>query len=160
MTGHEDNRSRTRRERDSLGERDIPVDTYFGIQTLRAVENFSLSDIALSHFPTLVRALAMVKKAAAISNHAAGQLPEPKFAAIVKACDDIIGGSLMEPFVVDVFQGGAGTSSNMNANEVIANRALELPLYNLNTFVGINKRVKGFVLPGDNRYRFTTVSVD
>lgn len=125
MAAHEDNRSRTRRERDSLGERDIPADAYFGIQTLRAVENFSLSDIALSHFPTLVRALAMVKKAAAIANHAAGQLPEPKVAAIVKACDDIIDGRLMEPFVVDVFQGGAGTSSNMNANEVIANRALE-----------------------------------
>jgi aspartate ammonia-lyase len=125
MTGHENARSGIRRERDSLGELDIAADAYFGIQTQRAVENFSLSDITLCHFPALVRALAMVKKAAAISNHAAGQLPEPKFGAIVRACDDIIDGLLMEPFVVDVFQGGAGTSSNMNANEVIANRALE-----------------------------------
>lgn len=125
MIEQTDNRSRTRRERDSLGEREIPIDAYFGIQTLRAIENFSLSDIALSHFPTLVRSLAMVKKAAAISNHAAGQLTEPKCTAIVKACNDVIEGRLIEPFIVDVFQGGAGTSSNMNANEVIANRALE-----------------------------------
>ncbi|GAA5629292.1 aspartate ammonia-lyase [Brucella sp. NBRC 12953] len=125
MIEQTDNRSRTRRERDSLGEREIPIDAYFGIQTLRAIENFSLSDIALSHFPTLVRSLAMVKKAAAISNHAAGQLTESKCTAIVRACNDVIEGRLIEPFIVDVFQGGAGTSSNMNANEVIANRALE-----------------------------------
>jgi aspartate ammonia-lyase len=112
-------------ERDSLGEREIASEAYFGIQTLRAMENFGLSDIAVSHFPALVRALAMVKKAAAVANHASGQLPEPKFAAIVRACDDIIAGGLGETFVVDVFQGGAGTSTNMNANEVIANRALE-----------------------------------
>lgn len=117
--------SRTRRESDSLGEREIPMDAYFGIQSLRAVENFDLSDITLSHFPALVRSLAMVKKAAAIANHASGLLADPKMAAIVKACNDIIAGQLTETFVVDVFQGGAGTSSNMNANEVIANRALE-----------------------------------
>ncbi|QJP15806.1 aspartate ammonia-lyase [Starkeya sp. ORNL1] len=116
---------RTRIERDSLGERAVPEDAYYGIQTLRAVENFGLSDITLSHFPALVRSLAMVKKAAAIANHAAGALAEPKFSAVVGACDDIIAGQLIDAFVVDVFQGGAGTSTNMNANEVIANRALE-----------------------------------
>ena len=125
MTAHQHARSLTRREADSLGERDIPEAAYFGIQTLRAVENFSLSDIAISHFPTLVRALVMVKKAAAIANHATGQLAGDKCTAIVNACDDIIGGHLQDSFVVDVLQGGAGTSSNMNANEVIANRALE-----------------------------------
>lgn len=125
MAHQDDARSGFRLEHDSLGEREIPADAYFGIQTLRAIENFSLSDIALSHFPALVRALAMVKKAAAISNHATQQLGEPKFTAIARACDDIIGGDLIEHFLVDVFQGGAGTSSNMNANEVIANRALE-----------------------------------
>ncbi|MBZ7925032.1 aspartate ammonia-lyase [Ensifer adhaerens] len=116
---------RTRLERDALGERAVPEAAYFGIQTLRAVENFSLSDIAISHFPTLVRALAMVKKAAAIANNAEGQLPIEKLDAIVRACDDLIEGQLLSSFVVDVFQGGAGTSSNMNANEVIANRGLE-----------------------------------
>ncbi|ENR66677.1 aspartate ammonia-lyase [Brucella abortus] len=125
MTTLENIHPLTRREQDSLGERDIPMDAYFGIQTLRAVENFSLSDVALNHIPALVRALAMVKKAAATANYKLRQLPEPKYAAIVAACDDIIDGLLMEQFVVDVFQGGAGTSSNMNANEVIANRALE-----------------------------------
>lgn len=125
MTTLENIHPLTRREQDSLGERDIPMDAYFGIQTLRAVENFSLSDVALNHIPALVRALAMVKKAAATANCKLRQLPEPKYAAIVAACDDIIDGLLMEQFVVDVFQGGAGTSSNMNANEVIANRALE-----------------------------------
>ncbi|AHA98764.1 MULTISPECIES: aspartate ammonia-lyase [Brucella] len=125
MTTLENIHPLTRREQDSLGERDIPMDAYFGIQTLRAVENFSLSDVALNHIPALVRALAMVKKAAATANYKLRQLPKPKYVAIVAACDDIIDGLLMEQFVVDVFQGGAGTSSNMNANEVIANRALE-----------------------------------
>ena len=125
MTTTENMHLLTRREQDSLGERDIPREAYFGIQTLRAVENFSLSDVALNHIPALVRALAMVKKAAANANYKLQQLPEPKYAAIVAACDDIIDGLLLDQFVVDVFQGGAGTSSNMNANEVIANRALE-----------------------------------
>jgi aspartate ammonia-lyase len=114
-----------RREHDLLGERDVPAEAYYGIQTLRASENFHLADLPISHFPNLVRALAMVKKAAALANHACGHLPEQKAMAIVKACDDVIAGALDHAFVVDVFQGGAGTSSNMNMNEVIANRALE-----------------------------------
>jgi aspartate ammonia-lyase len=114
-----------RREHDLLGERDVPADAYYGIQTLRAAENFHLADLPISHFPNIVRALAMVKKAAAIANSACGHLPAKKCTAIAKACDDVIAGTLDHAFVVDVFQGGAGTSSNMNMNEVVANRALE-----------------------------------
>ncbi len=116
----------TRREHDSLGERDVPADAYYGVQTLRAVENFPLSGIRLSDFPEFVRALAMVKKACALANRDLGNLEEPKAKAIVAACDEIIAGKLHDQFVVDMIQGGAGTSTNMNANEVIANRALEL----------------------------------
>ncbi len=114
-----------RREHDLLGERDVPEAAYYGIQTLRAAENFRFADLPISHFPMLVRALAMVKKAAAIANHACGLLPSGKEAAILRACDDVISGALDASFIVDVFQGGAGTSSNMNMNEVIANRALD-----------------------------------
>lgn len=121
----DEERIRTRREHDLLGERDVPADAYYGVQTLRAAENFPLSDLPISHFPALIHALALVKKAAAIANHACGFLPDDKHEAIVRACDDVIAGGLDEAFIVDVFQGGAGTSSNMNVNEVIANRALE-----------------------------------
>jgi aspartate ammonia-lyase len=131
-----------RREHDLLGEREVPADAYYGIQTLRAVENFHLADLPISHFPNLVRALAMVKKAAALANHACGHLPEPKTTAIVKACDDIIAGTLDHAFVVDVFQGGAGTSSNMNMNEVIANRALE--------YLGHERGQYAFLHPNDD----------
>jgi aspartate ammonia-lyase len=116
----------TRIEHDSLGERAVPAEAYWGIQTLRAVENFPLSGILLSQFPHFVRALAMTKKACALANHDLGNLEEAKTAAIVGACDEIIGGALHDQFVVDMIQGGAGTSTNMNANEVIANRGLEL----------------------------------
>jgi aspartate ammonia-lyase len=116
----------TRREKDLLGERDVPCSAYFGVQTLRAVENFAVTGITLQHFPKLVIALAMVKKAAALANRRLGQLDEPRSTAICQACDEIIAGRWHEHFVVDVIQGGAGTSTNMNANEVIANRALEL----------------------------------
>ena len=122
MTLHE---KPMREERDSLGARAVPADAYYGVQTDRARENFDLSGVALGDFPALVRALAMVKKAAAIANHASGLLDAEKLRAIVGACDDVIAGDHDKAFVVDVFQGGAGTSSNMNANEVIANRALE-----------------------------------
>jgi len=114
-----------RREHDLLGERDVPAIAYYGVQTLRAAENFPFADVPISHFPTLIRALAMVKRAAATANHACGLLPAHKHDAIIRACDDVIAGLLDDAFIVDVFQGGAGTSSNMNMNEVIANRALE-----------------------------------
>lgn len=115
-----------RLEKDLLGERQVPIDAYFGIQTLRATENFKVTDIKLKHFPALVQALAMVKKAAARANCTLGLLDQQKAKVIAQACDEILAGKWHEYFVVDVIQGGAGTSTNMNANEVIANRALEL----------------------------------
>jgi aspartate ammonia-lyase len=118
--------SSDRLEHDLLGTRLVPSAAYWGIHTLRAVENFHITDIPLSHFPNLVIALAMVKKAAAVANRKMGHLPPAIADVIVAACDEIIGGALHDQFVVDMLQGGAGTSTNMNANEVIANRALEL----------------------------------
>jgi len=115
----------TRLEHDLLGERDVPVERYYGIQTLRAVENFNITGIPISHYPRLVHSLAYIKKAAALANLELGLLPEQIAQAITQACDDILQGELLTEFVVDVIQGGAGTSTNMNANEVIANRALE-----------------------------------
>ena len=115
----------TRLEHDLLGERDVPVERYYGIQTLRAVENFNITGIPISHYPRLVHSLTYIKKAAALANLELGLLPEQIAQAITQACDDILQGELLTEFVVDVIQGGAGTSTNMNANEVIANRALE-----------------------------------
>ena len=115
-----------RSEHDLLGDRQVPADMYFGIQTLRAIENYDITGIPLSHFPTLIRALAMVKKGAAKANQKLGDLKKEIAGAICDACDEIIAGNLHNQFVVDMIQGGAGTSTNMNANEVIANRALEI----------------------------------
>jgi aspartate ammonia-lyase len=117
---------RTRVEHDLLGEREVPSDYYYGVQTLRALENFNISKVSLTSYPVLINALAMVKLAAARANFDLGELPKPIADAIAQACTDIIGGKLHTQFVVDMIQGGAGTSTNMNANEVIANRALEL----------------------------------
>jgi aspartate ammonia-lyase len=115
----------TRVEHDLLGERWVPADAYYGIHTLRARENFPITGIAISTYPDLVNALASVKQAAAAAHRDLGLLSAEKAAAIIKACEDVRAGQLHEEFVVDVIQGGAGTSANMNANEVIANRALE-----------------------------------
>ena len=112
-------------EHDFLGEKDIPAAAYWGVHTARAVDNFPISGQAVATMPELVRALAFVKKAAAQANADLGVIDPAQAAAIVRACDDLIAGALHEQFVVDVIQGGAGTSTNMNANEVIANRALE-----------------------------------
>ena len=117
---------RFRREHDLLGEKDIPVEYYFGIQTMRAIENFDIGRVRLHFYPELIRALAMVKEAAARANGDLGLLDGPTARAIVDACREIEQGRLHEHFVVDMVQGGAGTSTNMNANEVIANRALEI----------------------------------
>jgi aspartate ammonia-lyase len=119
-------RNSTRTEKDLLGERAVPNTALYGVQTLRATENFAITGIKLKHFPKLVNALAMVKKAAAKANTKLGLLDATKAAAIFQACDEIIAGQWHSHFVVDVIQGGAGTSTNMNANEVIANRALEI----------------------------------
>jgi aspartate ammonia-lyase len=119
-------RSTTRSEHDLLGNIAVPADAYYGVHTMRAVENFSISDTAISIYPDLIEALACIKKAAALTNHELGLLDAQRTEAIVRACEEIRAGRLHEQFVVDVIQGGAGTSTNMNANEVIANRALEL----------------------------------
>ena len=115
----------TRVEKDLLGKLEVPADAYYGIQTLRAVQNFRLSGVPLAHYPKLVIALAMVKQAAADANRELGHLSAAKHTAISTACARIIQGEFHEQFVVDMIQGGAGTSTNMNANEVIANIALE-----------------------------------
>jgi len=120
---------RSRREHDLLGEREVPYEYYYGIQTLRALENFNITGISLTQFPVLIEALAMVKMAAAITNTELGHLDEKTGNAIVAACREILNGRHHTQFVVDMIQGGAGTSTNMNANEVIANRALELMGY-------------------------------
>jgi len=115
-----------RQEHDSLGQREISDQVYSGVQTQRAMENFSISGVRISNFEHLVDGLAMVKKAAALANFELGVLDEEKMKAICAACDELLEGKLREHFSVDMFQGGAGTSTNMNANEVIANRGLEL----------------------------------
>jgi aspartate ammonia-lyase len=116
----------TRREHDLLGEAEVPADAYWGIHTLRAVENFPITGIPIGHFPELVHALALVKQAAARANRRLKQLAPEKAEAIDRACDLIAkDGRYLDQFVVDAVQGGAGTSTNMNANEVVANVALE-----------------------------------
>jgi aspartate ammonia-lyase len=115
-----------RTEHDSLGEREIPNNAYYGVQTVRALENFAISGVPLRNFAHFVNALAYVKKAAAQANAQLKCLDGKIADAIVKACDEILDGKLHDQFVVDMMQGGAGTSTNMNANEVIANRGLEL----------------------------------
>ncbi|MBM3382221.1 MAG: aspartate ammonia-lyase [Betaproteobacteria bacterium] len=117
---------KTRHEHDLLGEREVPAEAYFGVQTLRACENFNITGVTLRGFPSLIRALAEVKKAAALANRDLGLLSADICEPVCRACDEIIAGHWHEQFVVDVIQGGAGTSTNMNANEVIANRALEI----------------------------------
>src|SRR4051812_17362910 len=113
-------------EHDLLGDRAVPADAYYGIHTLRALENFSITGTSIAIYPDLVTALACVKQAAAITNCELGLIDDRRSVAIRLACEEIREGKLHEEFVVDVIQGGAGTSSNMNANEVICNRALEL----------------------------------
>ncbi len=117
---------RTRTEHDLLGEREVPHEVYFGIQTLRAIENFNISGVTLNFYPVIIQAFAMVKMAAAKTNNELGLLSKSVTNAIVQACGEIINGKLHNHFIVDMIQGGAGTSTNMNANEVIANRALEI----------------------------------
>ncbi len=118
-------KGKTRREKDLLGAREVPVHAYYGIQTLRAIENFPISGIKLSSFPHFLNALAFVKKACALANCEMGVLQKNRADAIAAACDEVLDGKLRDQFVVDMVQGGAGTSTNMNINEVIANRALE-----------------------------------
>ncbi len=116
----------TRTEHDLLGEKQIPADAYYGVQTARALENFPVSGIKTNFYPDYVKAYAMVKLAAARANAEDGRLSKEKLELIEKACQAIIEGKYHDYFLVDMYQGGAGTSANMNANEVIANIALEM----------------------------------
>ena len=113
-------------EHDSIGEIAVPAAAYYGAQTMRAVQNFPISGIPIWHHPSLLRALALVKQAAAVANATLGKLPAVKRDAIAAAARAVAEGQLHDQFPVDVMQGGAGTSTNMNMNEVLANRALEL----------------------------------
>src|SRR5262245_12165333 len=113
-------------EKDLLGEKQIPGDAYYGVQTLRALENFKLSGVAINHYPGFVEAWAMVKLAAARANTEVGAMKPERLAAIEKACQALLDGKYHDQFQVDWYKGGAGTSTNMNANEVLANIALEL----------------------------------
>ena len=114
----------TRTERDPLGELAVPVDAYYGIQTARAIENFPISGLRAPE--PLVTATVLVKKAAAHANVTLGRLDRAIGSAIVQAADEVLKGQLRDQFVVDVYQAGAGTSHNMNSNEVLANRAAEI----------------------------------
>jgi aspartate ammonia-lyase len=116
----------TRTEHDLIGDRQIPAGAYYGVHTLRALENFPITGTPIRIYPGLINAHACVKQAAALTNGELNLLDRKRMDAIVRACEEIRAGALHEHFVVDVIQGGAGTSTNMNANEVIANRGLEL----------------------------------
>ena len=113
-------------EKDLLGEKQIPADAYYGVQTARALENFPLSGVLINHYPGFVEAWAIVKLAAARANTDVGAMDKETLAAIEKACKAVLDGKYHDQFLVDWYQGGAGTSTNMNANEVLANIALEL----------------------------------
>lgn len=132
-----------RTEEDLLGSREVPADAYWGIHTLRAMENFSISGRRIDQFPSFVRAMVQVKKASARANARLQVLPEDVASAIEAACDRILGdGVCMDQFPTDVFQGGAGTSVNMNTNEVVANLALEM--------LGFNKGDYHIIHPNDD----------
>ncbi len=129
-------------ESDFLGERKIPNDLYYGVQTLRGIENFQITGLPVSHEPFFIQAFGYVKKAAAMANRDLGVLEPKVAAAIVHACDRLIAGEFLDQFPTDMIQGGAGTSTNMNANEVIANIALE--------FLGRKKGEYQYVSPNDH----------
>ncbi len=131
-----------RQEHDSLGQREISDHVYYGVQTQRAMENFPISGVHVSNFQHLIDGLALVKKAAAMANQELGVLDQAKADAICRACDELLEGKLHENFTVDMFQGGAGTSTNMCANEVIANRGLEI--------LGFNKGEYDHLHPNDH----------
>ncbi|MGV4414251.1 aspartate ammonia-lyase [Chryseobacterium sp. T1] len=118
--------SNYRNESDLLGELQVPANAYYGVQTQRAIDNFKISGQTLSQFPEFIKALGYVKKAAAKTNYELGLLDEELYKLIAKACDEMIDGKFNDQFPIDMIQGGAGTSVNMNGNEVIANRVLEM----------------------------------
>src|ERR1044071_9850384 len=117
---------KVRVEKDLLGEKQIPAEAYYGVQTARALENFPISGVLINHYPGFIEAWAIVKLAAARANTDVGAMKKEKLAMIEKACQALLDGKYHDQFLVDWYQGGAGTSTNMNANEVMANIALEL----------------------------------
>lgn len=129
-------------EKDLLGEKQVPADAYYGVQTLRALENFQISGTPINHYPGFVEAWAIVKLAAARANYDVGAMKKERLDAIEKACDAVLKGKYHDQFQVDFYQGGAGTSTNMNANEVLANVGLEL--------TGHKKGEYNFVEPHDD----------
>jgi aspartate ammonia-lyase len=124
----------TRTEKDLLGPKEVPADAYYGVQTARALENFQISGVKINHYPGYVEAWAIVKLAAARANTAAGAMKKERLAMIEKACDAVMNGKYHDQFLVDWYQGGAGTSTNMNANEVLANIGLELSGHKLGDY--------------------------
>ncbi len=118
-----------RLEHDLLGDYEVPSSAYWGVHTARAAENFPISGVPIGHYRSLIRALALVKESAAKANLEVGELDEKVANAIIAACHEVEAGKFDKEFIVDAIQGGAGTSTNMNANEVIANRALEIAGY-------------------------------
>ena len=116
----------TRTESDLLGSREIPEQALYGVQTLRGIENFRISKFHLNEYPAFINGLAITKMGAAVANSKLGLLTEQQTQAILSACKEILDGKHHDQFPVDMIQGGAGTTTNMNANEVIANRALEI----------------------------------
>src|SRR6186713_14292 len=125
LAGAQYTQGQTRTEKDLLGEKQIPADAYYGVQTLRALENFQVSGVKTNFYPDYVRAYAMVKMAAARANTDVGRMKKEKLVAIEKACQAVIDGKYHDQFLTDLYQGGAGTSANMNSCEVLANIALE-----------------------------------
>lgn len=117
---------KTRLEHDLLGDKKVPVEALFGVQTLRCIENFDISGQLLSNYPQYIKALGIVKMGAILANHELGLVDDKIKDAVVEACKELMEGKHLEHFPIDMIQGGAGTSVNMNANEVIANRALEI----------------------------------
>ena len=113
-------------ESDLIGELQIPVEALYGVQTQRGLENFPISHFKLNDYPDFIKGLAYTKLGAAIANHDLGVLTDEQYAAIRQACEELLAGQHYEMFPVDMIQGGAGTTTNMNANEVIANRALQI----------------------------------
>ena len=118
--------SQFRVESDLLGAREIPAEALYGVQTLRGIENFPISKFHLNEYPKFINGLAITKMAAAMANHELGLLTDEQAKAIIAACKEILDGQHHDQFPIDMIQGGAGTTTNMNANEVIANRALDL----------------------------------
>src|SRR6187402_2837518 len=131
-----------RTEKDLLGEKQIPFDAYYGVQTARALENFQVSGVKTNFYPDYVKAFAMVKLAAARANTEVGRMKQDRMDAIEKACQAVIAGKYHDQFLTDMYQGGAGTSANMNVNEVLANIALE--------YMGKKKGEYQYVEPHDD----------